>query len=323
MSDLINEDLKHARSLGLYVHEDINPGYCFYQDDAIAIFFTEGVSHSYHLFRTVKHHNPWFLIQLPWYYGEELFRKSADFIQDRFGIDRRRLVILANASEETEAAKNQGMIFSRLIPHNCWLDFNLIKPDASVRKDFDLVINCRPENWKRPYLAGDVSNLAIIKGANHRPEDYFDLAKLNPRYINQDRLSLEGVVGILNRTRCGGIFSEVEGGCYSSSEYLMAGLPVVSTPSKGGRDEWYTDYNSIIVDPDPQSVREAVAELCGKLSEGSLKPETIASHHREMSIGFRADFVQLLNELLEGRADGQQIFESQYQHKMVRYSKAA
>jgi hypothetical protein len=45
----------------------------------------------------------------------------------------------------------------------------------------------------------------------------------------------------------------------ASSEYLLCGIPVVSTPSKGGRDVWYDSYNSIVVDrPTAKSIKAAV-----------------------------------------------------------------
>ena len=47
-----------------------------------------------------------------------------------------------------------------------------------------------------------------------------------------------------------------EGANYSSSEYLLCGLPVVSTESSGGRDYWFDDYNSIICKPNEDSVKK-------------------------------------------------------------------
>lgn len=53
---------------------------------------------------------------------------------------------------------------------------------------------------------------------------------------------------VLNQARVGGIFSAEEGTCYACTEYLFAGLPVITTPSQGGRHVWLNGSNSITVE---------------------------------------------------------------------------
>ena len=52
----------------------------------------------------------------------------------------------------------------------------------------------------------------------------------------------EEVNNFLNQCKVGIILSEVEGANYASIQYLLAGLPVVSTKSKGGRDVFFDPY---------------------------------------------------------------------------------
>ena len=47
---------------------------------------------------------------------------------------------------------------------------------------------------------------------------------------------------------------------FASMEYLMCGLPVVTTPNRGGRNRYFTPRNSRLVDPRPDAVAAAVAE---------------------------------------------------------------
>ena len=42
--------------------------------------------------------------------------------------------------------------------------------------------------------------------------------------------------------------SSQEGAMYSSVEYLLCGLPIVSTKSTGGHDVFFTDTNCIIAE---------------------------------------------------------------------------
>ena len=73
-------------------------------------------------------------------------------------------------------------------------------------------------------------------------------------------------VSLLNSSICGGIFSLKEGACFASSEYLLCGLPVISTQSVGGRDVFYNENNSVICENNSDSVDEAFHEILSNLS---------------------------------------------------------
>ena len=318
----LEEKIDQARSNGLYVHSDVVSGHCMYSDDNVALYFMEGISHSVHLFSDVSHHNPYYFAQLPWHHDFESFDKCARFFEDVTGLDRRRVVVLANSQDEMDAARKAGMIHSELINHNAWIDYNVFQPDFNADKKYDLVINCRPENWKRPFLAAEVNSLAVIKGANHRPHDFFDLNTLDPAFINNEFISATEVAKILSESFCGGIFSAVEGACYSSSEYLLMGLPVVSTHSLGGRDVWYNENNSILVDADAKSVLVAVDQVKENLKSGKFYPPEIRAMHIAESEGYRKKLINLMQSFLDSRSrKACEIFKDNYKNKMVRYSK--
>jgi glycosyltransferase involved in cell wall biosynthesis len=286
------------------------------------VYFMEGISHSVHLFANVQHNNPYFFTQFPWHCDEYSMKVNLDFFTSITGLPVERIIVLANSEIELQVAKKLGLIDSKLVCQNAWLDYNLFKPQFDTNKIYDLVINCRPENWKRPFLAKDVGNLAVIKGANHRPSDYCDLAPLNPVYMNQDRISPQEVCNVLAKSNCGGIFSAIEGACYSSSEYLLMGLPVISTPSLGGRDVWYNDNNSIIVNPNSADVAQAVEEIKDRLNDGSFYPPEIRAMHIAQAEGYRKDFIGMIRARLQGiDKDPAAVFKENYRNKMVRYNK--
>jgi glycosyltransferase involved in cell wall biosynthesis len=56
--------------------------------------------------------------------------------------------------------------------------------------------------------------------------------------------------------------SATEGGMLASFESLLCGVPVISTPSRGGRHLFYRSFNSKIVDPDAEAIAAAVADAC-------------------------------------------------------------
>ena len=61
-----------------------------------------------------------------------------------------------------------------------------------------------------------------------------------------------------NLSKVGLCLSKAEGAMYSSMEYLLCGLPIVSTKSIGGRDEFFTDKNCIFAKDNSKSVKDCV-----------------------------------------------------------------
>lgn len=74
-----------------------------------------------------------------------------------------------------------------------------------------MILITRPEQWKRPYLASECKDLAIVKGHLFRPAEYYELTSLNPSFINLSRLAPEDVATVISRSWVGGCFSSEEG----------------------------------------------------------------------------------------------------------------
>jgi hypothetical protein len=51
---------------------------------------------------------------------------------------------------------------------------------------------------------------------------------------------------------------------YSSMEYMLAGLPIVTTPNRGGRDVFFHPDYCLTAAPDPREIRDAVIALRDK-----------------------------------------------------------
>lgn len=79
----------------------------------------------------------------------------------------------------------------------------------------------------------------------------------------------------LHNSRCGIILSPSEGSCYASLEYLLHGLPVISTSSTGGRSNYYDNYNSIICDATKVGVESALVEIQRRWDNGEIDPVKI------------------------------------------------
>jgi len=111
--------------------------------------------------------------------------------------------------------------------------------------------------------------LALIYGDFIFDKDYFNKTKklltqakwLN--YINGNYKDFDSdeIANLLNRSRIGLCLSDVEGAMYASVEYMLCGLPVVSTKSIGGRDVFFDDKYVKIVDDNPEAVAKGVIEM--------------------------------------------------------------
>ena len=263
----------------------------YFATDDFQILIWLGLEHHWRLLPdlTSRHH---LFIRNPWHATEHSFRFSRrclEYLNPEFPMGN--VTWFGNTEEEVRSARQEGWnaIF---VNGNCWLDERIFKPNQSAEKDrlYDLVINTRPEKKKRPYLASEVDRLAVIRGICWEPDDYYDLRQLKPLYLNEDRFAPQQVAGVLNQSICGGVFSEEEGQCQASSEYLLCGLPVVSTPSRGGRDVWYNAANSVICDPTPSAVRDAVREIKAGLETGRYDRTQIRAQHLRRANAMRDRF---------------------------------
>ena len=252
------------------------------------------------------------MLQMPWAGDLEYFRLCHAFFRD-LGIPTRHVWVLANTVEEVDGARAAGLR-AAWVHHNCWLDDTMVKP-MPAPKVYGAVMVCQPAGYKRPWLAAEVKDLAIVEGRSTGGERV-DMQRIpHVRYF----LDVAPVMipRIVSRAEVGLILSEIEGGCYASSEYLMCGVPVVSTPSRGGRDVFYDADNALIVEPTPPAVAEGVRRLRAR----RLDPAGISARHRALNLAFRARFVkEVLAVVLAEMGvtmDATAVLGRSYRHKMM------
>lgn len=184
------------------------------------------------------------------------------------------LIFLCNTEEERRRVIAVGgtAIFSN---HNLMVSEDIFRPLPEVPVEFDAVYNARISYTKRHYLAFDVERLLHITvsiGELPASGDRAFIRRLqaqsplhhiaNPIVDGlTDRLTPQQVNRAYNQAAVGLCLSAAEGAMCSSMEYMMAGLPVVSTPSLGGRDVYFDPDSCIIAEPEPAAIRRAVEEL--------------------------------------------------------------
>jgi glycosyltransferase involved in cell wall biosynthesis len=269
----------------------------YYEDSSKRVFVIEGLDHHFDILPLFSSRD-YCLVTIPCHTTEWNFKyalKCLEYQNPTYSPSN--VTFLANTQEQKKQAIANGFE-SIYFNHNALLDELTYQPKLDAVYNYDLVLNTRPErSFKRPYLAKNVDKLAIVQGYNFRADDYMDLQELSPSFINRSRLTTHQVVDVYNQSLVGGIFSEKEGACFSSSEYLLCGLPVISTPSEGGRDIWYNKCNSIICDPTESAVQEAVSLAKYNLTTGRFNRQRIRAMHVSTQYEMRDALCSLIADI--------------------------
>ena len=321
----MEKTLELAKKFSLYVYADkLNSIREIYRGDKLKIYFMEGVSHNIQWLQDLIDIDSYFYAIIPHATYPKFYEHTIEFLEQTLPghLGKTQIIWLANTEDQFISFKSAGLraIFCN---HNCWLDESLFGiENCENEKIFDLVINCRPETMKNPHLAIGIDNLAVIKGINHNKNTYWDLAQLNPKYLNEVRLTVQEVNSVLNKSKVGGIFSDKEGACYSSSEFHLCGLPVLSVPSEGGRDVWYTKNNSIVFEKSSENLRLSLSDALNKLQSGEFSRQSIRAEHINLSFKFRQNFKDSLSEIFANKnitIDIDKFYDQIYFHKMTKY----
>jgi len=133
-------------------------------------------------------------------------------------------------------------------------------------KQYDAVYAARMAPYKRLHLASQVPSLFIqTYGACRTPAGAYDLHRYEPSVshcdFNKTWLTQDELVTIYNRARVGLVLSRREGAMLASVEYMLCGLPLVSTPCSGGRELFFDESYVRIVDAHAGAVAAGVREL--------------------------------------------------------------
>ena len=286
----------------------------YYESDKCRIFIIENIQHNYlwmRKFRSGIKPTDHFFVVVGCYYHNALVEEAARALMV-LGLPIAQFHILFNDERESSLFRKYGFDGAQ-VNQNCFLDERRFLCDRGSEKLFSTIYIARLVAFKRHFLCSSIENLALIAGDTHGAASNGYVPPFS--YRNTRALSEDEVCEKINQSRSGLILSETEGACFASSEYLLCGIPVISTPSEGGRAVWYDDYNSLIVEATPGAVKEAVDYFNGNKRD----PEIIRNAHIALSSVYRSNFIKLLAETLESSDDGlpspTAYFKENYYHK--------
>lgn len=233
-----------------------------------------------------------------WWHGSlprMLVRKWAQMRFDRTGVVHSLMV---HAPDEERQRQRLG-VRGAFVSQNIYIDARTFSV-APTEKLHDAVYVAQLMPFKRHELARDVERAVIVTG-------HLDPSKLAP-YIAKapgatfprERLSKAEIAELFNASVCTLALSAVEGGMLASFESLLCGVPVVSTPSKGGRDVFFDEQNSVIVEPTAAAVAAGVEALKRTPRDPHAIRASALAKLEEHKLRF-CDYVSDLSKSLGGR----------------------
>jgi glycosyltransferase involved in cell wall biosynthesis len=258
-------------------------------------------------FESLKERNVYVVCCTWWHfeYPESVAQLKEMLQQFKIDYPDFRFIFLCNTKSQTELFAGQGLA-SAYCNSNAFVDEKLFFPVEGIEKRFDAVYDGRAISWKRHALALKIEKLALIYYPDpalsddayvKRTIDEFSHAcffnhtddgayrNMKPAEINQ----------ALNQCRVGLCLSAEEGAMYASIQYLLAGIPVVTTPALGGRDVFFDDENSITVGPTQKEVEDGVKEMIRRNpSSSQIRNKTL----ERMKI-HRTNFFKLIQSIYQ------------------------
>lgn len=170
-------------------------------------------------------------------------------------LEHREYHLFVNAEDE-DRVRTRFLIRGDHFNHNLYINEHLYQPSAQP-KLYDAIYTAQLAAFKRLELAKQVKRLMV---ASYGGDLHTFCPALKHAEFNREFLPRVELAQKYNQAYAGLCLSAQEGAMLASCEYLLCGIPVVSTPNKGGRDEFFSPQNSIIVPPDPDLVAAAVQQ---------------------------------------------------------------
>jgi hypothetical protein len=206
---------------------------------------------------------------MSWWAGNEASMRRYREYQQRLEAQGIEHHLMVNAPDEEEMRQKLG-VRGALCSKNLFCDehvFDLFDAD----KVYDAVYVAQLQSFKRHALASDIKKLIIFSYGGDLPSfcpevshAVHNKAFLPPRYV----------AGGIQQSICGLCLSEVEGQMNAAVEYLLCGIPVVTTSSRGGRDLFFDSSNSLTILPSASHVASAVEYW----KESQIDPVAIRSN---------------------------------------------
>lgn len=275
--------------------------------------------------------------QEPLYYLCNFGCYFSDYVKKRFVKSFRRfrrlfnnhnIIFLCNTIQDTKDLIDSGYM-AIYCNQNCFIDEKIYYP-LGIKKTLDAVYDARISEVKRHELCKELDSLGLISYMHPSTHNAVYVAhidfllahahRFNKRNSTDVYLDNNQVNKAINSCRVGLCLSAKEGAMNASIQYLLAGLPVVTTYNVGGRDAFFKpDYVSW-VNPEPYAIKSAVYELIDK----NLNGDFIRENTIELVWEHRFRFFELVDRICDWhgaphfiREDWDLMFTNRLYHQAV------
>jgi glycosyltransferase involved in cell wall biosynthesis len=170
-------------------------------------------------------------------------------------------------------------------------------------KRYDAVYAAQMQKFKRLHLAALVRSLFVVTYGDCLTADgAFDLPTFEPAIQHSDYnrgwISQEEVIAVYNSARVGLALSACEGTMLAAVEYMLCGLPLLSTPCRGGREQFFDDRYVKVVDPTATAVAEGLRDLI----ERRIDPELVRAETLKKLQVHRERFCDYIIRIIKSRS---------------------
>lgn len=197
------------------------------------------------------------------------------------------LIILSNSRREHIFSSLLGFksVFLNQNMHVCEYQFTI----EHRPKKYDAVYIAAAKKYKRIHLAAKISSLFIITYFWPIITDEngnWNLHEFEPRIkhanYNKKRMDKAQIRTIISESKCGLALSKKEGAMLASMEYLLSGIPIVTTKSIGGRNHFFDNRYVKTVRANPTAVKKGVDVITSlNIEPEFIRNETLKKIEKE------------------------------------------
>jgi len=261
-----------------------------------------------------EHKDVYILIQIGWHRetperAQELVDVLAELEQKRTGL---HFTFLCNSPHEEDVVKAKGL--NAVFCHqNAFIDEKLYPVIPDAEKLYDAVYVARVTPFKRQELARDIKTLRLIGWTSPLETDYFNKVMSDmPQAKWTCNVASNKIYREINAARVGLCLSAEEGAMFVSAEYMLCGIPSVTTRNMGGREALFPEEAFCYVEDTPESVAEGVY----KLIEHSPDPLEIRQAYLKNMYEHRQIFIKLIQNIID--SSGKKInFSDQWEQVFI------
>lgn len=245
---------------------------------------------------------PWWSLQDPAELAQTMFR----YKEMSHKYPNHSFTYMVNDVVDLELLQREG-IPAVFCHQNAFVDDRVYRVIPGTEKKYDAIYNARLESMKRHILTSKFGSAAHIYYNCSGEKGLEYLSKIrrflgNGVFLNEDPetgayrfLNHSEICRYYNESRVGLCLSALEGAMYVSVEYLLTGLPVITTKNIGGRNFFLDPEYCMEVAPDPYAIRDAAEELTAR----RLSPERIRKKTLICMLKQRQIFIDLVQSIYD------------------------